>query len=73
MLLDPNRTRDRLRVWQAARAWIPNRNAAPLHEEERLAEHADDRLREAARATGNRAVLGCINALQVHALERRKR
>ena len=70
---DPYRSRARLRQWQASRAWIPNRHEAPLHDEERMAEHADDRLREAARATGNKAVLGCIDALRVHAVERRKR
>lgn len=56
-----------------SRAWIPNRHESPLHDEERLAEHADERLREAARATGNWAVLRCISALRTYALERRKR
>ena len=70
---DPYRTRARLRVWQASRAWIPNRHEAPLHDEERLAEKADERMKEAARATGNKALLGCIEALRLHSLERRKR
>ena len=65
--------RARLRVWQAARAWMPNRHEAPLHEVESMAEDAGQHLREAAKATGNRALLATIDALRFHALERRKR
>mgnify|MGYP001764780449 CR=1 FL=1 len=65
--------RARLRVWQAARAWMPNRHEAPLHEVESMAEKADERMKEAARATGNKSLLGCIEALRLHSLERRKR
>ena len=70
---DPYRSRARLRQWQASRAWIPNRHETPLHDEERLAEKADERMKEAARATGNKSLLGCIEALRLHSLERRKR
>lgn len=69
---DPHRSSARLRQWQASRRWIPHRHQHPLHEAERLAETGGAWLREAARATGNKAVLGCVDALHDHAKERRK-
>ena len=64
--------RARLRQWQASRRWIPNRFDCPLHETERMAEDGSDRLLEAARATGNWAVLNCVNALNDHARKKRR-
>ena len=72
-MLKPGAARGRLRQWQASRAWIPNRHAAPLKEVERLAESAaDGRLHEAARETGNWPLLRCLEAL-VDESRRRKR
>jgi hypothetical protein len=65
--------RARLRGWQAARAWIPNRYKSPLHEVESMAEDAGQHLREAAKATGNRSLMATIDAMRLDALERRKR
>ena len=53
------------------RPYLNDTNATD--DEERLAEKADERMKEAARATGNKALLGCIEALRLHSLERRKR
>ena len=65
--------RARLRQWQAARTWLPNRQSAPLLPAERMAEDGGEFLREAAKATGNRSLVASIDALRVYALERRKR
>lgn len=52
---------------------IPNRHALTLDPAERLAEGGDrDRLREAARATGNWSVMNILAALATDARERRK-
>lgn len=65
--------RARLRQWQSARAWIPNRHAAPLHAVERLAESSDNsRLREAARETKNWPLLRCLEAMADEAARIRK-
>lgn len=69
---DPFRSRARLHQWQASRRWIPHRHEHALDEAERIAEAGGAWLREAARATGNKAVLGCVDALADHARERRK-
>lgn len=72
MWIDPHRAR--LRQWQAANAWrIPNSHQSPLHEAERMAENDGEHLREAAKATGNRPLLACIDALRIHAIEKRIR
>ena len=72
--------RARLRQWQASRRWsqayIPNRQVAPLHDIERLAEGSDDggrRLREAARETKNWPLLHCLEALATEAARIRKK
>lgn len=52
---------------------IPNRHALALDPAERLAEESDHfRLREAARATGNWAVVRILAALAVEARHNRK-
>lgn len=37
-----------------------------------MAEDGGERLREAAKATGNKSLLACLDALHRHALEKRK-
>lgn len=69
---DPHGSQARKRLYQAMRM-MPNRHEAPLDATEAMAEASDDhRTMEAAKETGNRPLLGALNALR-NDLKRKKR